>query len=83
MLVLGSVTCVTLDTAHAVASGIRATEYKQRLHKPRPQSVVLVVLTAFASLLGTPSRGRHTADGWLWRCTSAVALPIECAFLAP
>ena len=24
------------------------------------------MLTAFASLLGTPSRKRRTADGWLW-----------------
>ena len=64
-------TRATPHTPHAVAHGIRATECKHRLPNRRTQRVVL---TAFASLRRTPSRGRRTADGWLWRCTSVILL---------
>ena len=76
MLVLGSVTCMTHHTAHAITHDIGATERKQRLPNRQPQSFVL---TAFASLRRTPSRGRHTADGWLWRCTSVILLCLSSA----
>ena len=62
MHILGSVTFVTLHTPHTVARGIGATECEQRFPIRGPQSFVL---TAFASLLGTRRRWRHTAsDAW-------------------
>ena len=80
MLVLGSVTCETHHTLHAVAHGITATECKHQIPKQRPQSFVL---KALASLLGTPCCSRHGRGAAGWRCTSDSALPIECEFLAP
>ena len=49
--VLASVTCMTLHTPHAVAHGIRVTEYKHRFPKRQPRNIVQ---TALVSLLGTP-----------------------------